>query len=302
MSLVDGEAVPLREKVWTSLMSVAPLRAYTRAVRRISGLPVPRVLRPGLWGALGTRIGMDLSEAELDLSDYKSFSELFVRRLRPESRVIDSPANVLISPVDGCVSLAGVAEAGRLIQAKGLDYSLFDLLGDRQLAQQLEGGSFVTIYLRPRDYHRIHAPCAARLETLRRWPGTVFPVQPSSVRAIKGLFVRNERVVLQFRCGAGAMAAVFVGAAAVAAISTPFEDASASACHFSPAVDVQRGDEIGAFHLGSTVILICQSGCATLDALEPGQEIRLGNRIGVLGPSRRDQGSVSTDEEQGGRL
>lgn len=273
----------LRDRAWVSLLGVAPLRAYGRLVRAAAAVPVPRELRPMLWGRLAEQIGMDLSEAEHDVREYETFGALFTRRLRSDARQAFADPNAIVSPVDACISAIGTADGERLLQAKGMDYSLRELIGDDALAERLTGGAYLTLYLRPKDYHRIHAPIAGRVCSCRRWPGTVFPVQPSFLRHMRGLFVRNERLVLELETELGVVAAVFVGAAAVGAITTPFEDGQASHRRFEPPITVERGDEIGTFNLGSTVILLFEPNSLQLAPLGVGDEVRVGQAVAHRG-------------------
>jgi phosphatidylserine decarboxylase len=273
----------LRDRAWVTLLGVAPLRAYGKLVRAAAALPVPRELRSLLWGRLAEKIGMDLTEAERDVSEYESFAALFTRRLRSDARPHQAEQSAIVSPVDGCISAVGLADGERLLQAKGMDYSLRELLGDDELADRLVGGAYMTLYLRPKDYHRIHAPIGGRVVSCRRWPGTIFPVQPSFLRHMRGLFVRNERLVLELDTDVGRVAAVFVGAAAVGAITTPFEDGRASHRRFDPPIAVERGDEIGTFNLGSTVILLFEPNSLQLAPLGVGDEVRVGQTVAHRG-------------------
>lgn len=270
------------ERLWTDFLSVAPLRAYTRIVRHLASIPVPPALRSAVLGGLAERMGMDLSEAEFPIEHYQSLGQLFTRHLKSGARPMASDDRALVSPVDGAVSAVGRLEGETLFQAKGLTYSAGELLGDDALAESLRGGTFVTLYLRPRDYHRIHAPLGGRLRRCRRIPGALFPVQPSSVRNVPGLFVRNERVVLEMETEAGPLGLIFVGAAAVGAISTPFEDGSRGLVEFEPALAIERGAEVGLFNLGSTVIVVAARGAVSLSPLATGDEVRVGMPLGKL--------------------
>lgn len=277
--MLRQDATAWREKAWVSLLGVAPLRTYTRLVQAAAAIPVPRDLRPWVYGVLAQRFGMDLGEAEHDPSEYETFNALFTRRLRAGARVGVSDPDLVASPVDACVTAAGQADGERLLQAKGLDYSLRELVGAGEIADRVAGGSYLTLYLRPKDYHRIHAPLAGQVRSCRRWPGTLFPVQPAFLRNLRGLFVRNERLVLELEVDGGVVAVVFVGAAAVGAITTPFEDGSSSFRRFDPPIAVERGAEIGTFNLGSTVILLFEPGFVELAPLGVGDELRVGQPV-----------------------
>ena len=219
--------------------------------------------------------------------DYSSFGDFFTRRLRDGARTWPAGPNTLGSPVDGVVSQLDRITDGRLIQAKGIEYPLADLLG-ADPAPYL-GGSFTTLYLRPQDYHRVHVPADGQLTGIRHLPGRLWPVRPWAVAGVPGLFSRNERVVLEFSGKAGPWALVMVGAMMVGSMETvvtgPIRGGrseptrwnfEATACEFS------RGDEIGRFNFGSTVILVFGPGQVTwnLERLAPGHEVRLGQPLG----------------------
>jgi phosphatidylserine decarboxylase len=214
---------------------------------------------------------MDLSEAEHPIAEYESFGELFVRRLSPGARPID-PAPV-VSPVDGLLSELGETREGRLIQAKGIDYSLAELLDDASLARRLTGGAFFTLYLRPRDYHRIHTPVGGRVRGDRRVPGRLFPVKPYMVRNQPGLFSENERLVIELESEElGAVAVVCVAAAGVGTITACFATGETPS--------LQKGDELAAFNLGSTVIVLFERArVVAADGIRAGQELRVGQPL-----------------------
>ena len=132
--------------------------------------------------------------------DFETFNHFFTRRLKPGARPLPDAADVLVCPADGTVSQAGPIAEGQLVQAKGQRYSVADLLGDAGLAARYEGGAFVTIYLSPRDYHRVHVPCESELASATEIPGRLFSVNASSERRVAGLFARNERLVMHLRC------------------------------------------------------------------------------------------------------
>ena len=281
----------LAERAWVNLLRIAPLRAYSRLIRVLGVAPLPRALRDPVFGRIAVRCGMDLSEAELLLADYRSFHDLFVRRLQPGARPVDATRDAAVSPVDACVSALGEIGDGVLIQAKGVSYSLAELLGDRELARELSGGSFITLYLRPKDYHRIHCPVEGTVTGVRHIPGKLFPVKPYMVRHLRGLFVRNERLVLRLDCAMGKMALVCVAASGVGDITTAFQVSGDGEGAWSEvSVPRERGQEVAAFNLGSTVILAFPPG-VVLEPVSPGQEMRMGRII-----AHTEKRSTSVDE------
>jgi phosphatidylserine decarboxylase len=255
------------------------------------------------------RFGVDLSEAaEPDYTRYPSFNAFFTRALKPGVRPMDPAHDVLVSPVDGALSQCGPIRAGQIFQAKGRDYSVLELLGgDAARAARYQDGWFATIYLSPRDYHRIHLPLAGRLKQMTLVPGRLFSVNPPTTRSVPRLFARNERVATRWDTDRGAMELVMVGALFVASIETvwhgevtPSEDGWGWVVESNAwmrevqnwnyggtgnpaAVDLAKGEELGRFNMGSTVILLFEKDRVIPDpVLVPGAKLRLGQRIGTL--------------------
>lgn len=236
--------------------------------------------------------GVDLTEAaEPDPRRYPSFNAFFTRALRPEARPLARGARTVACPVDGTVSAAGAIAGDALLQAKGREYGLAELLGGSpERAAPFAGGTFATLYLAPRDYHRVHMPLAGRLVETVHVPGRLFAVDPSSVRAVPRLFARNERVAALFEADAGPMAVVLVGALMVGAISTVWTGrltpprGRETTTHLPDTeVDLAKGQEMGHFAMGSTVIVLFGPGRVRWDlTLEPGVRVRTGERIGEV--------------------
>jgi phosphatidylserine decarboxylase len=238
--------------------------------------------------------GVDMREAgQPDARAYPDFNSFFTRALRPGARSQPDDPAAIACPVDGRVSQAGVIEGDRILQAKGHDYSLTALLGgDAARAAQFTGGHFATLYLSPRDYHRIHMPNTGTLLETTYVPGRLFSVAPHTTRAIPGLFARNERLVALFQTPAGPMAMVLVGAIFVSCMETiwggivnPRRGMKLQTMHFDGPgmvpIELQRGVEMGRFNMGSTVILLYGPGqLAWTDPLLPGQAIQTGQAIG----------------------
>ena len=273
----------------TALFQALP----TQAVSRLAGFLGRTEIRPvseALVHAFAQHYGVDLGEAErASLGEYRSFNDFFTRRLKPGVRPVPDDARAVVSPADGFLSQLGVVEDGRLLQAKGHAYSVAALLTDANLARRYRDGTFVTVYLSPRDYHRVHAPAAGRLVRTIEVPGRLFPVNEGSQASISGLFCRNERLVCDF----DSYALVFVGALIVASIETAWPDGPRSPYrmrlerragkHFG------RADEVGRFLLGSTVIALFPPDALELDAdLKPGMPLRMGQRIGLGASARQD--------------
>lgn len=224
--------------------------------------------------------------------DFETFNAFFVRELKDDARPIDLETASVVSPVDGKVSACGALQAGRILQAKGLDYSLQDLLStDIEEAAAYTDGLFVTIYLAPYNYHRVHAPVAGELVAARYVPGDLFSVNEATVSRVNGLFRRNERLILHFATAQGPAVVILVGALNVGSISTPWSgeirprkagvvDVLDISTH--PGL-VKKGDLLGWFNMGSTVILLLPNGTCDWDhALQSGRTLRMGETIGSL--------------------
>ncbi len=234
------------------------------------------------------RFGIDMSEAEFeDPAHYPSFNAFFTRKLKPGLRQVVSDPKIAALPVDGCISQLGEIQLGRIIQAKGHDFSARELLGgDAKLADPFQGGKFATIYLSPKDYHRIHMPLEGVLESMVYIPGDLFSVNPLTASHVPNLFARNERVACIFRTEIGPMALVLVGATIVASIETIWagtvtpptgQQVTRWDYQGEQAITLQKGAEMGLFKLGSTVVcLFAPDVLDFIDTLQPGRETRMG--------------------------
>lgn len=223
---------------------------------------------------------------------YQNFNDFFTRQLKPTAREIDENPMSMISPVDGKISQVGVIEAGRLIQAKGIDYSLLDLLGKKQhLSEKFYGGNFATIYLSPSDYHRIHIPLSATLVESIFVPGRLFSVNEATTNYKPKLFTKNERLICIFKDEKGAeFALILVGAMIVGSIETLWSGQITPKSKKPEVLDMQignqlfaKGDEIAKFKLGSTVILLTpKSHSSWKSGIIAGEKVKLGQAIGTL--------------------
>lgn len=236
------------------------------------------------------KYAVNMAEAlEAELSQYPSFNAFFTRKLKPDCRPIAS--TVVVSPVDGIISERDALQQGELLQAKGRYYRVEELLScSKEQAALFENGQFMTIYLSPKDYHRIHMPIAGRLLGMQYVPGRLFSVQPSTVRVIPNLFARNERVVVWFDTPVGKMVMVLVGAVIVGSIGTtwhgdlPRESKPHTFDYTKEHIALNKGDEMGYFKLGSTVVMLFEHDAALeWDTTHPcGSEVRYGEGLSVL--------------------
>jgi phosphatidylserine decarboxylase len=280
------------DRLFIGALRALPKSALSRAVGALTRWRAPRPVREAAMKAFARRYGIDLGECP-ELEAYRTFGEFFARPLRPGLRPIAQGERVVVSPVDGAVSEAGIAAGGKLVQAKGIEYSAASLLADGELARRLEGGAYVTLYLSPRDYHRIHFPLGGKVLGWRYVPGMLWPVNPASVRTVPGLFTVNERLVTVMETPAGACAVVAVGATVVGRVRAYYDPAiphtnlrrgRAARRDYETPIPVEKGQELGAFEMGSTVILLFEPRGVTLDAhVASGARVRVGERIGGRG-------------------
>ncbi len=295
-------------------MSAPPLPWYARPFVALQWLLPHHLLSAGMYALTRVRwrpfkdflirrfvrlYGVDMGEAaESDTRAYPHFNAFFTRRLRADARPLATEPTAVLGPADGVLSQAGSLDAGRLLQAKGVNYDLTDLLGgERQWARRFEGGLFATVYLSPRDYHRVHMPMEGRLKRMLHVPGRLFSVSPLTTALVPGLFTRNERVVCLFETAVGPMAVILVGAVFVGGIDTVWAGCVAPAgrrvsrwnyAEPLPAVTLERGAELGRFNMGSTVILLFPPGRVRWDPdLRPGRRLRMGEALGWIQASSK---------------
>lgn len=233
-----------------------------------------------------------MSEAAREhAEDYPSFNAFFTRTLKETVRAFPQTNDVVACPVDGVISQIGRIEQGRIFQAKGHSYTVLELLGGREpLADGFDGGKFATLYLSPRDYHRIHMPLSGTLKQMIYIPGRLFSVSPSTTRAVPRLFARNERVVAVFESDAGAFALVLVGAMNVAAIETvwhglvtpPHRRKISEYLYADKPLNLRIGQEMGRFNMGSTVILLTSGNVQWLPELATELPVKLGQPLGSI--------------------
>jgi phosphatidylserine decarboxylase len=266
-----------------------PKRALTSLMGRLAGAR-GGAATTAVIGWFVRRYGVNMAEAaEPDITRYASFNEFFTRPLRPGVRPL--AAADLVCPVDGAVSQYGAIDGERILQAKGHDYTASALLGgDAALAAHFHGGHFATLYLSPKDYHRIHMPCAGRLLRMVHVPGALFSVNPLTARAVPGLFARNERVVCVFDTAHGPFVLVLVGATIVGSMATvwhgvvnpPRPGTVREWSYADQAIDLPQGAEMGRFLLGSTVVLLLPRGRLSFDpSWAPGRAVRMGGPMAM---------------------
>jgi phosphatidylserine decarboxylase len=269
-----------------------PKHWLTAAVYRLARIRVPAVKNALIRGFLKL-FDVELEEVKGRVpQDFRSFNDFFIRELNDGARPIDANPAAIVSPADGTLSQAGTLRGSRILQAKGIDYSLEDLLAaDVDKAGEFSGGAFATIYLAPYNYHRVHAPVDGELVAAHYVPGDLFSVNSKTAAHVPGLFSRNERLNLHFQTAFGPMVVVLVGALNVGSISTPWSgevrprksgvveriDVSAAP------QQVRKGDLLGWFNMGSTVIvLLPPDSCTWHDSFKAGVRTVMGEAIGEL--------------------
>jgi phosphatidylserine decarboxylase len=267
---------------------VLPKQALTQGAGLLAGLRGGAATTRFIRWFVG-RYGVNMSEAaNPDIASYPSFNDFFSRPLKPGARPL---AQVdLVSPVDGAISQYGPIRRDQIFQAKGHDYSTTALVGgDAQLAARFEDGHFATLYLSPKDYHRIHMPCDGRLARMIYVPGDLFSVNPATARGVPGLFARNERVVCVFETAHGPFVLTLVGATIVGSMATvwhglvnpPRSKQVREWRYDDQAITLKQGDEMGRFLLGSTVVMLWPKGPLNFNpAWAPGKGIRMGEVMG----------------------
>jgi phosphatidylserine decarboxylase len=278
------------DRLLISLLAVLPKHLLSRAAGFLASRPVPPSWRASVYRGYSRLFGARPEDAELPLEAYPTLNAFFTRALKPGLRPV--APNAVVSPVDAAVGAYGVVAHDTLVQAKGRTYSLASLLGDRAFAERFDGGTYTTLYLSPKDYHRIHVPVDGRIIRAMYIPGALWPVNAAAVAHVPDLFAVNERLVVALeRANGGVMAVVAVGATMVGMTRVVFDDLHTNAKRrtvqdrrYSPTIPVQAGGPLGHFEFGSTVILVCSRECGTIEPLTVGAAVQMGQPLGPLVP------------------
>lgn len=275
----------------TALTYVLPHRALSSLARRLAHSSNPAISRR-LIDTVVAKFGVDLSEAaEPDPRAYPTFNAFFTRALEPGARTPDPDPRALLMPADGRISQCGRIEDGRIFQAKGQSFTAAELLGDMAAAAPFANGLFATVYLSPRDYHRVHMPWTGTLRETVHVPGRLFSVGTDAVAAVPRLFARNERLACHFDTDFGPMCVVMVGALLVSGVETvwggieipPYGGPVATKDYRGRGIVVERFAEMARFNYGSTAIVLLPPGVAELaPQLAAEMPVRLGQRLATL--------------------
>jgi phosphatidylserine decarboxylase len=281
-----------------SALRLLPRNSISRLAGRLASLRFPQPLQRWLINAFAWIFGVKLEEVRDPLDSFSCVQDFFVRALVPDARPIDLTPDAIVSPCDGAWGEAGRIDKGQILQVKGRPYSLAALLGNDGDAKRYEGGTYATLYLSPRDYHRFHAPSASRVSRVRYLPGSLWPVNRAGVEGVESLFAQNERICafMDLEEGQGKeqtgeeVCVVAVGATMVGkvklefdALTTNVSGAIAEARDYGKqGAQLDRGDEWGRFEFGSTLVVLLAPEAGALDAVAPGTPVKLGTRIGCL--------------------
>jgi phosphatidylserine decarboxylase len=278
------------------ILKTLPQGGLSRGFGRVADVRIPAALRERVLRTFANALGIDAAEAERPLGDYETLNQFFVRRLRPGARKWPRETNLIASPVDGVIGQFGLLATGQMLQAKGRSYTAAQLLDSAKEAKRYDDGAYITIYLSPRHYHRIHTPAAGVVAKARHVPGSLLPVNAAAVMHVDGLFAKNERLIAYVDSDIGRTAVVAIGAYNVGRISAAFDhdwsgdeglawvtnrkNAEAETKRYDPPKVLERGAEIMAFHLGSTVVLLFEAGKVQLSpGLAAGDEVKVGQVI-----------------------
>ncbi|WP_456405064.1 archaetidylserine decarboxylase [Thiolapillus sp.] len=281
-----------KDKFLTAVLKVLPQHLLAAGMYRITR-STWKPFKNMLIREVVSRYAVDMFEAENPRpTSYPSFNAFFTRALKADARPVAQEADAIVSPCDGKVSQVGHVRQGKLIQAKGHDFELLELLGgDEELSDTFDGGAYSTIYLSPRDYHRVHMPLSGRLRGMIFVPGDLFSVSEATAQLVPNLFARNERLICGFDTIAGPMLVILVGAIFVGSMETVWEGEvrgsedgpSTWLYEKSHKILLKKGEEMGRFNMGSTVITMFAKNRIVWDkAFAPGVRVRMGQRIGRI--------------------
>jgi phosphatidylserine decarboxylase len=278
----------LKSSLVIALIRLLPTRLVSRFTGLLARIPLPPFLLNPLIQWYVKRFGIDMNQFQVPVDGFRSFDAFFTREFRSDMRPVADPDVFVASPVDGRVAALGQIDDDRILQAKGIDYGLHDLVPS-EYAEAFREGSFITLYLSPADYHRIHSPVPGTLAGYLAIPGRLLTVQEFMVGGYPGLFTKNERLIACIDSGRGRVACCMIGATNVGRISlsrTPLETnrtfGKREEMWFTDEerLPLEAGQEIGIFHLGSTVILLFEKEKVNLDMVSIGSAVRMGQALG----------------------
>ena len=276
----------LKKQIFIQTQRLVPQHKLSRVIGKVAASENPLV-KNVVSSAFKTQYGIDMSIAEQSNAlKFKSFNEFFTRSLKDGVREIDTDSRSIVSPADGAISQLGKIEAGDIFQAKGQSFSVEKLIADPQLAEPFKNGEFATVYLSPKDYHRVHMPFAGTLTETLYVPGELFSVNQTTAENIPGLFARNERMVCLFDTELGRMAVVLVGAMIVAGIETVATGKVKPTGRLElnqHNLFLEKGAELGRFYLGSTAVILFEENKIQWDeTFKANSTVVMGEKLGNL--------------------
>jgi phosphatidylserine decarboxylase len=281
----------MKRKLYTGIQYILPHRLLSKIVNKLMRVE-NKTIKNFIINKISQTYQVNMQEAESsDINDYKHFNAFFTRALKSGARQIDQDKNSIISPVDGVISQCGEIKSGRIFQAKGFDFSVSELLAcDKKTEEYYQDGQFATIYLSPKDYHRMHAPMDCEVSKTVHIPGRLFSVAKWTAESIPRLFARNERLVCYLETEYGQIAYILVGAIMVSSMETVFNGLvtppyanKVKEVSLNEHTQLSKGDEVGRFNMGSTVILLFPPGFAELNQnLIENAELKLGEKIATI--------------------
>jgi len=277
-------------KIAVIMLKIMPKHLLSKLLGYLTRVRLPRVFMIPVLLGFAKFYKISLEESELELKDYKSLNKFFTRSLKNGSRIIDPDNEVIVSPVDGTLLRFGDLTSGKMIQSKGKEFSLEDFLGSNTFYKKFIGGVYTTLYLSPQDYHRIHAVADGKIIGYYYQPGTLFPVNSLAVENINKLFSKNERLITYIQTEKGLMAMVKIGATSVGKIKVTYDKSLSTNNWFrlkkehfyKEPIEIAKGEEIGRFEFGSTVIMLYEKDLVELLDIEEKQRFRYGQPIAIF--------------------
>lgn len=275
-------------RVAAETLRVLPRKGLSRMLGRLADVPAPQSLLDQAMRAYVRAYGIDMSEYVVPEGGFRTFDDFFTRKLKPGARQIDTDPSTLVSPADGRLEDIGPIDLGATCRVKGQLYEIGELIGETTEAARFDGGLYFIVYLSPKDYHRVHAPVSGRVASLRHVGGTLYPVNAIGLAHVPRLFARNERVVVhQHDDHLGEVVTIMVGAIGVGRIEVSFDDLRTNVGRSRGSVrryengeaHLERGGELGIFHLGSTAIVLTPPGAKLRSLRQPGEHVRMGEAI-----------------------
>jgi phosphatidylserine decarboxylase len=286
-----GVRYEIFKDIYLLILSALPKNLLSKLFGSFTYLRLPRFMMVPILKAFAKAYKINLSEAELNIKEYNSLNQFFTRSLKAGARIIDSAENAVVSPVDARITSFGDINDDTLIQAKGFDYSVKELLGSEKYYPFFENGKFITFYLSPQDYHRIHSPFYGKILGYYYAPGKLFPVNDAAVGGIRGLFPKNERLITFLQTEYGKIAVVKVGASNVGKIRVTYDTkiVTNKLIRFPKEyqyenvnIMIDKGSELGRFEMGSTVILVFENDTIDLNPFVKDERSTYGSTVGLF--------------------